>query len=206
MRNMILDFCERRDGLKRHCRLKRYVDARIINGSMWKQLEGMIVCVDPLLESGTFKSTVEARELLILPGLDNVRLRAVCKDPVPVYVYSLEDDDRPMYTTAEMNLLDLGEIFDIVNDGVEHYCPVCGYSHLAEEIRGRGGWSYEICPSCGFQFGVDDERGITYEAWREAWVEGGMKWWDDSMPQPEDWDPAKQLSALKGTGTKECVA
>ena len=73
---------------------------------MWKQLEGMIVCVDPLLESGTFKSTGETRELLILPGLDNVRLRAVCKDPVPVYVYSLEDDDRPMYTTAEMILLD----------------------------------------------------------------------------------------------------
>ena len=63
--------------------------------------------------------------------------------------------------------------------------------------------SLEECPSCGFQFGVDDEKGITYEAWREAWVEGGMKWWDDSMPQPEDWDPAKQLSALKGIETEE---
>lgn len=30
-----------------------------------------------------------------------------------------------------------------------------------------------------------------------------MKWWDDSMPQPEDWDPAKQLAALKATGAKE---
>jgi len=30
-----------------------------------------------------------------------------------------------------------------------------------------------------------------------------MKWWDDSMPQPEDWDPAKQLSALKGIETEE---
>lgn len=57
MRNMILDFCERRDGLRRHCRLKRYVDVRIVNGSRWKQLEGMIVCIDPLLENGTFKST-----------------------------------------------------------------------------------------------------------------------------------------------------
>lgn len=63
--------------------------------------------------------------------------------------------------------------------------------------------SLEECPSCGFQFGVDDEREITYEAWREAWVEGGMKWWDDSMSHPEDWDPAKQLAALKATGAKE---
>jgi len=33
------------------------------------------------------------------------------------------------------------------------------------------GPSYEICPSCGFQFGVsDDDQGYEYEQWREMWL------------------------------------
>ncbi len=45
----------------------------------------------------------------------------------------------------------------------ENMCPVCGYKNLYEPAyqptpKGNLG-SYEICPSCGFQFGVtDDER------------------------------------------------
>ena len=47
---------------------------------------------------------------------------------------------------------------------MNHKCPVCGYPKLEEAPRTQaGGGSYEICPSCGFQFGVsDDDRGFTY--------------------------------------------
>ena len=79
-------------------------------------------------------------------------------------------------------------------------CPVCGYDELAESPRGgSGGGSFEICPSCGFQFGVsDDDEGISYEKWRERWIEGGMAWSSIGRPQPADWDPAKQLKRVAG--------
>jgi pimeloyl-ACP methyl ester carboxylesterase len=56
-------------------------------------------------------------------------------------------------------------------------CPVCGWPDLTEAPRSPGGGgSYEICPSCGFQFGVtDDDAGISYAEWRRRWVEGGAK-------------------------------
>jgi hypothetical protein len=54
-----------------------------------------------------------------------------------------------------------------------------------------GGGSYEICPSCGFQFGVDDEdRGETYAGWRERWVAEGMPW-RSANPRPAGWDPRR---------------
>ncbi|GGF98327.1 hypothetical protein GCM10007304_10410 [Rhodococcoides trifolii] len=51
---------------------------------------------------------------------------------------------------------------------MNHVCPVCEYPYLKEEPRTANGGSYEICPRCGFQFGVtDDDLGFTYEQWRE---------------------------------------
>ncbi len=78
-----------------------------------------------------------------------------------------------------------------------HTCPVCGYPKLKEEARTRGGGgSFEICPSCGFQFGVsDDDDGFTYEQWREQWRTEGMKW-SSLQAVPHGWDPRKQLAAF----------
>jgi len=79
-------------------------------------------------------------------------------------------------------------------------CPVCGYDALAEPPRGRsGGGSYEICPSCGFQFGVtDDDRGFSYEAWRDDWISRGMPWDSTGIESPpDDWNPRAQLRSLK---------
>jgi hypothetical protein len=79
-----------------------------------------------------------------------------------------------------------------------HTCPVCGYPALAEPPRSRsGGGSYEICPSCGFEFGVtDDDRGFSYAEWRQRWVESGMPWSSEGIePHPTDWDPGAQLHA-----------
>lgn len=76
-------------------------------------------------------------------------------------------------------------------------CPVCGFPKLTEPPRTRaGGGSFEICPSCGFQFGVsDDDRGHTYAAWREKWRGEGMKW-SSTNAQPGGWDAMTQLEML----------
>ncbi|GDY21168.1 hypothetical protein LBMAG56_25140 [Verrucomicrobiota bacterium] len=81
---------------------------------------------------------------------------------------------------------------------MSHTCPVCAYPKLSEPPRSKsGGGSYEICPSCGFEFGVsDDDLGHTYESWRQAWQAGGMKWSSRGQKQPAAWNPAKQLSSL----------
>ena len=81
-----------------------------------------------------------------------------------------------------------------------HTCPVCGYPDLTERPRlPGGGGSYEICPSCGFEFGVtDDDRGHSYEQWRARWVEHGMQWDaanTESSPPP-GWQPTQQLQRL----------
>ncbi len=80
---------------------------------------------------------------------------------------------------------------------MNHTCPVCGYSKLQEAPRSKsGGGSYEICPSCGFQFGVsDDDEGFTYQSWRAQWEKEGMKW-SSTTKRPKGWDPKKQLQKL----------
>jgi len=77
-------------------------------------------------------------------------------------------------------------------------CPVCGYGGLNEEPRPPGGGgSFEICRSCGFQFGVsDDDRGFSYEAWRKSWIEGGMVWNEGRSIPPTGWNPLEQLEKL----------
>lgn len=84
---------------------------------------------------------------------------------------------------------------------VTHTCPVCGYVGLDELPRSpnTGGGSYEICPSCGFQFGVtDDDRGISYDEWRRQWIARGMPWDSaDIEAPPDDWNPSEQLARLK---------
>jgi hypothetical protein len=71
-------------------------------------------------------------------------------------------------------------------------CPVCGYPALTREPRrASDGGSYEICASCGFQFGVsDDDLGYTYDVWRAEWIASGMRWKSVAMAKPDHWDPA----------------
>ncbi len=82
-----------------------------------------------------------------------------------------------------------------------HICPVCGYPDLEDQPRGEAtGGSYEICPSCGFQFGVSDEdRGFTYEQWRKQWVQKGMRWRAVTVAPPPNWDPTEQLRNIERT-------
>lgn len=81
-----------------------------------------------------------------------------------------------------------------------HVCPVCGFPGLDESPRSAsGGASYEICPSCGFEFGVSDEDlGFTYDEWRARWIAHGMAWDSaDIEPPPDGWDPREQLKAIE---------
>lgn len=83
-------------------------------------------------------------------------------------------------------------------------CPVCAYPKLAEPPRSpSGGGSYEICPSCGFQFGVDDDdKGITHAEWRTRWTEKGTPWSNRGIAKPEGWNAKSQLATLKKPATK----
>jgi len=76
-----------------------------------------------------------------------------------------------------------------------HSCPVCDYPGLLEPPRSpSGGGSYEICPSCGFQFGFDDDdKGITYTTARATWIAKGSPWTSKGTPQPRDW-PVKKVA------------
>ena len=76
-----------------------------------------------------------------------------------------------------------------------YICPVCGFPNLTEPPHyADGGASDEICPSCGFQFGYDDDdQGITFEEWRRSWIERGMPWTSRGIARPVDWDAKAQL-------------
>jgi hypothetical protein len=86
---------------------------------------------------------------------------------------------------------------------MKHQCPICGFPSLTEPPRGKsGGGSYEICPSCGFQFGVsDDDAGVGYVEWRSKWRKGGMKW-SSKQPRPENWNPEGQLKTFMDSQKK----
>lgn len=70
-----------------------------------------------------------------------------------------------------------------------HVCLVCGYPHLKSAPRSpSGGGSYEICPSCGYQYGVDDDdRGISHESWLKTWVAAGAIWTSKGVKKPASW-------------------
>ncbi len=78
-------------------------------------------------------------------------------------------------------------------------CPVCGFPDLTEQPRHpETGGSDEICPSCGFQFGYDDDdRAISFEQWREDWIKRGTPWSSKGIPQPLDWDAKIQLRNIR---------
>ena len=75
-------------------------------------------------------------------------------------------------------------------------CPVCGYPGLDSPPYRDGLAFWDICPSCGTEFGNNDAN-RTHEQLREAWIAKGMPWWSTSPrdPRPEGWDPAAQLTA-----------
>ena len=88
-----------------------------------------------------------------------------------------------------------------MSEAMVYRCPVCGFTGLDEPpYSSERAGSYEICPACSFQFGVsDDDRGFSFEEWRQRWIELGMPW--DTLGgthPPPGWNPVEQLRLLLG--------
>jgi hypothetical protein len=71
----------------------------------------------------------------------------------------------------------------------QNLCTVCGYQ-MEEPAR-----DYNICPSCGTEFGLHDQN-TSIEGLREAWLATGPKWWSATDPEPVNWNPMMQLAGL----------
>lgn len=68
-------------------------------------------------------------------------------------------------------------------------CPVCGYGM---EVPPE---DFDICPSCGTEFGLHDVNSSIAEL-RAAWLRGGAHWWSSVDTPPERWDPHLQLDNI----------
>jgi hypothetical protein len=79
-------------------------------------------------------------------------------------------------------------------------CPVCGYPDLDEPPYDKYGCSsFDICPSCGTEFGLDDKHASLslsemHAVLREQWASRGFPWSGSAATPPPDWAPLKQLS------------
>jgi hypothetical protein len=88
-------------------------------------------------------------------------------------------------------------------------CPVCGYPLDFQPWLSETSPSFEICPCCFTQFGLDDVElndQLVHEAFRDSkvraeihrvlrqkWIEAGSPWRGLSDEKPPNWDPYKQL-------------
>ncbi len=87
-------------------------------------------------------------------------------------------------------------------------CPVCNYKGLYEPAYSSDKLGYssnDICPCCGFQFGLDDfdfdsgdwynPREKAFEIWRKKWIEEGAEF-HSRHERPKDWDVKEQLKDI----------
>jgi hypothetical protein len=72
---------------------------------------------------------------------------------------------------------------------IEKLCPVCGYE------MDEGPRDFNICPSCGTEFGLHDLNSSIKDL-REVWIENGAHWHSQVIPEPLDWNAQQQLSVL----------
>ena len=69
---------------------------------------------------------------------------------------------------------------------MDRMCPVCGFEMDEPPAH------YNICPSCGTEFGVNDVN-VGIARLRQNWISRGMLWWSKTDPRPENWSPVIQL-------------
>jgi len=71
-------------------------------------------------------------------------------------------------------------------------CPVCGY--CMDEPPDN----YNICPSCGTEFGLHDVNNSIAEL-QAAWLGSGPNgpvWWSKFDAPPVNWNPLKQFERV----------
>lgn len=64
-------------------------------------------------------------------------------------------------------------------------CRVCGYEFADFHPWGEDGRlaSFDICPCCGVEFGLEDETPATTRAYRAGWLAKGAPWFDRRTPR-----------------------
>jgi hypothetical protein len=74
-------------------------------------------------------------------------------------------------------------------------CPVCGFDGLTDPAYGiAGNASFDICPSCGTEFGYDDAK-TSHQELRKLWVTSGALWYSRTTNPPPNWNAEAQLRA-----------
>jgi hypothetical protein len=71
----------------------------------------------------------------------------------------------------------------------KYICPVCGFL-LDYPPR-----DFNICPSCGVEFGADTVE-YSYDELRQAWRERGQTWSSSVIERPANYNPQLQLQNL----------
>ncbi len=74
----------------------------------------------------------------------------------------------------------------------KHICPVCGYRMDVPAAN------YNICASCGTEFGLHDQN-ATLDELRLEWIRTGPTWWSKTEPRPDNWSPFVQLANVSLT-------
>lgn len=77
---------------------------------------------------------------------------------------------------------------------MENICPVCDFNGLYEPPYNKfGHGSDEICPCCGFQFGLDEDgysdKEAAYDGWRRKWARKGCPWFSNFRLPEKEWNP-----------------
>jgi hypothetical protein len=86
----------------------------------------------------------------------------------------------------EHGLREVGMHTKIAKQKRRYACPVCGY---ALEYPPN---DFNICPSCGVEFGYET-AGRSFEELRREWVNTGARWASRVDPRPKNWNPWMQL-------------
>ena len=102
-------------------------------------------------------------------------------------------------------------------NNIEYICIFCGYKDFVfpnYEIKNNGFFlgNFTICPSCGAEFGFDDDAAHTESPkvfgdevhvkntskYRCYWIQSGMFWRGEygRLSVPENWNPIDQLKQL----------
>jgi hypothetical protein len=75
---------------------------------------------------------------------------------------------------------------------IMYQCTVCGYPKLKYPPE-----DHVICPSCGTQFGLDDEgpysKAFLHRDLRDRWRKKGANWYSRVVPMPLGWNGYNQL-------------
>ncbi len=85
-------------------------------------------------------------------------------------------------------------------------CCICGYDELEEPQYKDDYATFTICSCCGFESGFDDDavsKPLTFEEYRNKWIELGAPWFSSSKKPSVNWDYKTQLKRINAIDTQK---